>query len=83
MEQVMAVTHAEGLGQHRHSPSSELVMRAMREFDELPTLRITLEQAMRLLDLDRFTCTEVLDVLRDAHVIVLDRSGKYHRLGLD
>jgi DNA-binding IclR family transcriptional regulator len=79
MEEVMAVILADGLGQSRQDPSYALVMRAMREFDELPTLRITLEQAMRLFDLDRTTCKRVLAVLRKMHRVALDDSGRYHR----
>ena len=41
MEEAMAVTLAEGLGQRHKTPSYELVMRAMREFDALPTLRLS------------------------------------------
>lgn len=76
----MAVTFAEGLGQPRHAPSYQLVMRALREFDALPTLRITLEQAMRLLDLDRQTCVDVLEALQDARLVARDNQGRYHRV---
>lgn len=70
---------AEGPDTGRHTPSSELVMRAMREFDELPALRITLEQAMRLLSLDHDTCHDVLDALVDAHLLDRDTAGRYSR----
>ena len=79
----MAVILAEGSPQHRHTPSYELVMRAMREFDDMPTLRITLEQAMRLFSFDRATCLSVLGALEDACIIQRDRSGRYHRVSID
>jgi hypothetical protein len=76
----MAVALAEGLVQHRHTASSELVMRAVREFDELPTLRLTLEQAMRLLSFDRETCLAVLEVLGEAGLIRRDHHGRYMKV---
>ena len=79
----MVLALAAGLAQHRPVPSSELVTRAMREFDELPTLRITLDQAMRLLDADRATCTTVLEELIAADVIRRDNAGRYSRLDAD
>ena len=75
----MTTMLAEGPGTRRHTPSSELVMRAMREFDELPALRITLDQAARLLSLDRDTCREVLDSLVKAQLLARDRLGHYLR----
>lgn len=79
----MAVTLAEGLGQRHKTPSYELVMRAMREFDALPTLRLSLEQTMRLLDLDRHTCEDVLEALQEVHLINRDDQGRYHRADVD
>ncbi len=76
----MATTLADGPVTRRHTPSAELVIRAMREFDELPALRITLEQAMRLLALDHDTCRDVLDALVEAHMLMRDREGRYARV---
>jgi DNA-binding IclR family transcriptional regulator len=75
----MAMSFAEGSGTRRHTPSSELVIRAMREFDELPTLRITLDQAARLFSLDRETCEDLLESLVEAHLLEHDRAGRYAR----
>ncbi len=75
----MTMLLAEGPSTRRHTPSSELVMRAMREFDELPALRLTLDQAARLLSMDRDTCREVLDSLVDAGLLAHDRLGHYQR----
>jgi hypothetical protein len=79
----MAIHLAEGSHRHRHTPSFELVMRAMREFDELPTLRLTLEQAMRLFSLDRTACREVLDTLVERQILRRDRTGRYARADHD
>ena len=75
----MALLFAEGSGKRRHTTSSELVIRAMREFDELPTLRITLDQAARLFSLDRETCEDLLESLVEAHLLEHDRAGQYAR----
>ena len=79
----MAIDLAEGSSTHRHTPSFELVIRAMREFDDLPTLRLTLEQAMRLFSLDRTACREVLDAMVDQQILHCDRSGRYSRADQD
>jgi len=79
----MAIDLAEGSSTHRHTPSFELVIRAMREFDDLPTLRLTLEQAMRLFSLDWTACQEVLDALVESHVLRRDRAGRYARIDRD
>jgi DNA-binding IclR family transcriptional regulator len=68
---------AEGPGTRRHTPSPELVIRAMREFDELPALRLTLDQAARLLSLDRETCEDVLESLVEGQLLNRDRAGHY------
>jgi Fe2+ or Zn2+ uptake regulation protein len=79
-EGVMAGLLADGSSTHRHTPSHELVIRAMREFDEWPTLRITLEQATRLFSIDRATCQDVLDTLVEARVLGRDCTGRYARV---
>ena len=45
----------------RHSGTMELLSRIRGEFREMPGLRLSLEQAMRLWSLDRATCVDVLD----------------------
>ena len=57
----------------------ELMIRALRDFDEMPTLRLTTAQAMRLWDRDRPTCQKVLDTLVDAHLLSVDVTGRYGR----
>ena len=56
-----------------------LLHRARRDFDEMPTLRLTTAQAMRLWDLDRSTCQKVLDTLVEAHLLRIDGAGQYAR----
>lgn len=55
----------------------ELLHRVRGEFREMPGLRLTLEQAMRLWSLDRATCVEVLDQLRSTKFLELDPHGRY------
>ena len=55
----------------------ELLSRIRGEFREMPGLRLTLEQAMRLWSLDRATCVDVLTQLRSARFIDVDPNGRY------
>ncbi len=77
----MGMPLAVGSGRDPQTPSHELVMRAMREFEELPALRLTLEQAMRLLSAERAACQEAFDALIEVHVLERDRTGRYARCG--
>jgi hypothetical protein len=43
-----------------------IARRVLAEFEEMPGLRLTLEQASRLFGLDGATCQIVLDVLVDS-----------------
>jgi hypothetical protein len=61
--------------------TSELVHRVTGEFHDLPGLRLTLEQAMRLFDKDRQSIGFVLDRLIDQHVLARDRFGRYKLAG--
>jgi hypothetical protein len=55
----------------------ELMLRALRDFDEMPTLRLTTAQAMRLWNRDRSTCQKVLDTLVEARLLRHDEYGQY------
>ena len=55
----------------------ELLRRIRGEFREMPGLRLTLEQAMRLWSLDRATCVDVLTQLRSAKFLDVDPNGRY------
>lgn len=56
---------------------TELLTRVRGEFREMPGLRLTLEQAMRLWSLDRATCVEVLNQLKSTKFLDLDPNGRY------
>ena len=51
------------------------------EFDEMPGMHLTLEQAARLWRLSRASCEELLDELVAAGFLVRDRSRRYARRG--
>jgi hypothetical protein len=55
----------------------ELLRRIRGEFREMPGLRLTLEQAMRLWSLDHATCVDVLTQLRSAKFLDVDPNGRY------
>jgi hypothetical protein len=63
----------------RHFPSLQLLFRVMDELDALPSLRLTMPQAMRLWGLDRPTCEAVLETLIDAHFLQRDEWGQFVR----
>jgi len=54
-----------------------LVRRVRGEYREMPGMRLTVDQAMRLWMLDRPTCSDVLNSLVAAHFLECDRSGRY------
>ena len=55
----------------------ELLSRIRGEFREMPALRLSLEQAMRLWSLDRATCVDALTQLRSAEFLEVDTNGRY------
>ncbi len=55
----------------------ELLSRVRGEFREMPGLRLSLEQAMRLWSLDRATCVQMLNDLRTTRFLDLDSNGRY------
>ena len=55
----------------------ELLRRIRGEFREMPGLRLSLEQAMRLWSLDRATCVDALTELRSARFLEIDPNGRY------
>lgn len=60
-------------------PLAMLVNRVRGEFQEMPAMHITLDQAMRLWSMDRDTCTTVLGYLTTARFLDRDRQGKFMR----
>lgn len=74
----MAITHGLPL-LYPVVAGDALMIRALHDFDEMPTLRLTTAQAMRLWDRDRSTCQKVLDTLVEVHLLCVDSNGQYCR----
>jgi hypothetical protein len=55
----------------------QLLARIRGEFREMPGLRLTLQQARRLLNLDTVTCSAALAVLRDAGFLRTTHDGAF------
>ena len=62
------------------SPSLSLLNRIRSEFIEMPGLRLRLDQAQRLWNLDRASCETVLSCLVDANFLRRDAENAYARL---
>lgn len=61
------------------SPSLNLLNRVRSEFIEMPGLRLRLDQAQRLWNLDRASCETVLRCLVDANFLRRDAEDAYAR----
>jgi hypothetical protein len=55
----------------------QLLTRIRGEFREMPGLRLTLQQARRLLNLDLLTCSAALAVLEAAGFLATTRDGAF------
>jgi hypothetical protein len=55
----------------------QLLGRVRAEFEEMPGLRLTLAQAVRLFDLREDVCTRVLDRLVDQRALARGLDGQY------
>lgn len=64
----------------RPVPTDQLLLRLRHEFEELPTLRLTVAQAMRLWTLDCATCESALDRLVESGLLKKDCNGRYARV---
>jgi hypothetical protein len=64
---------------HRSATEDALLRRVRSEFREMPSLRLTLDQAMRLWNLDRPTCGAVLESLVASHFLHQNCDGRYAR----
>lgn len=70
-----------------HEPCSITVFRTFSQdtlfarvrgaYREMPGMRLTLDQAMRMWSLDRQTCSHVLSSLVAAHFLEQDHTGRY------
>ena len=61
-------------------PSNRLVNRIKSEFIEMPGLRLRIEQAERLWNLDRSSCELLLNTLVDAKFLDYGSDRAYGRL---
>lgn len=61
----------------KESPDAQLLRRVRGEYHEMPGMRLTVEQAMRLWMVDRKTCAHVLESLVASHFLRQDASGRY------
>ena len=62
------------------SPNISLLNRVRSEFIEMPGLRLRIDQAQRLWNLDRTMCESVLGSLVDAKFLGRFEDGLYARL---
>jgi hypothetical protein len=67
----------------RTSRADTLLRRARGEYREMPGMRLTIEQAMRLWELDRQTCSDVLNSLVAARFLEVDGTGRYRKVHRD
>lgn len=67
----------------RTSAEEALRKRARREFLEMPAMRLTIEQAMRLWDLDRPTGQSLLASLVEARFLEIGPDGRYTKAHSD
>ena len=63
----------------RTSQEDALRRRARGEYREMPGMRLTTEQAMRLWDVDRETCQSLLSALVEEHFLQVDPYGRYRK----
>ena len=63
----------------RTSQEDHLLRRVRGEFREMPGMRLTVDQAMRLWMIDRTTCTSLFDSLVAARFLEIDRTGRYRK----
>ena len=71
---------SKGAETHDMSPSNNLLNRVRSEFIEMPGLRLKIDQAQRLLNLDRAMCESVLRSLVDAKFLARFDDDLYARL---
>lgn len=56
-----------------------LLRRVRGEFREMPGMRLTADQAMRLWGLDRQACEKMLNSLVASHYLEVDSNGRYRK----
>ena len=63
----------------RTAREDALLRRVRGEYREMPGMRLTIDQAMRLWDLDRQTCQSLLNSLVEAHFLEVDAQARYRK----
>jgi hypothetical protein len=56
-----------------------LLRRVRGEYREMPGMRLTIDQAIRLWDLDRRACEQVFSSLVASHFLEIDANGRYRK----
>ena len=63
-----------------HQTKDEALLRRARgEYREMPGMRLTFEQAMRLWNIDRQACATVLNSLVASRFLEIDGFGRYRK----
>jgi hypothetical protein len=85
----MRATSGDGITGRTHEPCTVVLFRTSRqeallrrvrgEYREMPGMRLTIEQAMRLWDLDRQTCSDLFASLVAAHFLEVGCDGRYRK----
>jgi hypothetical protein len=63
----------------RNDGQRALLRRVRGEYREMPGMRLTFEQAMRLWNIDRQACATVLNSLVAARYLEIDGFGRYRK----
>jgi len=63
----------------RTAGEDALLRRVRGEYREMPGMRLTMEQAMRLWSLDRQACATVLNSLVASRFLEVDTFGRYRK----
>lgn len=63
----------------RTAKEDSLLRRVRGEYREMPGMRLTFEQAMRLWNLDRQACANVLNSLVASRFLQIDTTGRYRK----
>lgn len=85
----MRATNGDGITGRTHEPCTVMLFKTSRqdallrrvrgEYREMPAMRLTIEQGMRLWDLDRQTCSELFAALVAARFLEVDCDGRYRK----
>jgi hypothetical protein len=63
----------------RTSRQDAVLRRVRGEYREMPGMRLTIEQAMRLWSLDRTVCADTMDSLVASRYLEVDQHGRYRK----